>query len=340
MAKSIDWKLLAIAVVAVVAGGGFWLLNKNGADDNLVFANGRIEAEEVQVAAKYPGRVKEIFVDEGDMVAAGQLLAVMDSEELEAQIAQAEAEVHRLHQVAEQARAATSQAEAELKLADRELQREQKLFRDGYTTEEVLDLRRTKKETLMAAVSQAHANVRSAEAAIQSASAAVTRLQTQLKETELKATVQGRVLYRLAEPGEILGGGGRVLTLLDVTKVYMTIFLPAEQAGRLSLGSEARLVLDPLPDRSVPAKVVFVSPQAQFTPKQVETEDERQKLMFRVKLEIPRALLQQNVERVKTGVRGVAYLRLDETVDWPEHLQLRPIERQSAPDEATVTASE
>src|SRR5262249_20588271 len=149
--------------------------------------------------------------------------------------------------------------------------------------------------------------------------AEVVRLESLIADTVLKAPVSGRVQYRLAEPGEVLAAGSPVLTLLDLTDVYMTVFLPASAARPLALRGEARLTLDPAPQSVVPATVSFVAGEAQFTPKSVETAEERDKLMFRVKLSIAPALLKQYVKQVKTGVRGVAYVRVRQDAAWPDN---------------------
>ena len=109
----------------------------------------------------------------------------------------------------------------------------------------------------------------------------------------LKSPIAGRVLYRLAEPGEVLAAGGKVLTVLELTDVYMTIFLPTALAGRIAVGSEARIVLDAVPQYVIPATISFVAARAQFTPKDVETRTEREKLMFRIKVRIDPELLGQ-----------------------------------------------
>jgi HlyD family secretion protein len=133
--------------------------------------------------------------------------------------------------------------------------------------------------------------------------------------------VVGRVLYRLAEPGEVLGAGGKALTLVNLQDVYMEIFLPSAEVGTLKLGAEARLTVDFIPNRSAAAYVSFVSPEAQFTPKQVETKSEREKLMFRVKIQVPPEFVSSNIERVKTGIRGVGYVKVDPSATWPDWLQ-------------------
>ena len=121
----------------------------------------------------------------------------------------------------------------------------------------------------------------------------------------------------------MLAAGGRVLNMVDLSDVYMTFFLPTEQAGTLKLGGEARLILDAAPDLRIPATISFVASVAQFTPKTVETSDERLKLMFRVKARIPPELLQLHLEYVKTGLPGVAWVRVNEELPWPEDLAVR-----------------
>jgi HlyD family secretion protein len=150
------------------------------------------------------------------------------------------------------------------------------------------------------------------------------------------------VQYQLARAGEVVAAGAPIVTILDLTDVYMTIFLPAADAGRLAVGDEARIILDPVPDYVIPAKVSFVAADAQFTPKTVETTDERAKLMFRVKLKIDADVLQQFYTRVKTGVRGLGFVRTKADVEWPADLQVKlpkpPVDKASAAPAADSAA--
>lgn len=138
-----------------------------------------------------------------------------------------------------------------------------------------LDRDQAAEETAKAAVAAAKAQATSADASIESATAKIESIKANLDDTILKSPTDGRVQYRLAEPGEVLPAGGKVVTLIDITDVYMTFFLPTKEAGKLVMGGDARIVLDVLPDRPIPATVSFVSPTAQFTPKEVETRAER-----------------------------------------------------------------
>ncbi|MBO6635020.1 HlyD family efflux transporter periplasmic adaptor subunit [Parvibaculum sp.] len=314
--------LTVFAIIGIFAAGlySWFAILSPGSPEGIAMSNGRIEAEQVHVATKYAGRVDEIRVDEGDFVTAGQVLAWMDDAQVKAEVAAATADIRRAEQKLAQARALIVQRDAELELARNEFSRAERLSKQGHIPAELLDQRRAQLRTAQAAVTTAEASKAEAEAAIESAKANLARLQDMLDDTVLKAPRSGRVQYRLAEPGEVLAAGGRVLTLLDLSDVYMTIFLPAAEAGRLALGDEARLVLDPIPDYVIPARVSFVAADAQFTPKAVETREERENLMFRIKLSVDPDLLARVEARVKTGVRGVGYVRTLAGTEWPETL--------------------
>lgn len=286
-------------------------------------ANGRLESEQVEIATKYAGRVATVLAREGDTVSAGQVLARMDTAELEAQIGAAEAQVRKAEHERTQAQALIVQRDSERTFAKQELHRTSTLVEKGWATGEKLDQRRNEIRTAEAAYDTAVATLDAAKAQIVAGQAEVARLRSQLKDSVLVAPTSGRIQYKLAQAGEVLPAGGRVLTLLDLTDVYMTIFLPARDAGALSIGDEARLVLDFIPQYVFPAKVTFVATEAQFTPKTVETAEEREKLMFRVKLSAPPELVKQYEAGVKTGVRGVAYVRVARDARWPENLAVK-----------------
>lgn len=313
-------------IAALAAGGGYALWQQRQAGEmpeGFVSTNGRIEADQVNISTKYAGRIASIAADEGDMVEAGQVLARMDDAELAAQVRAAEAQVRRAQTAKREAEASVARVMSDQRLARSELDRIERLRKLGHATAEQLDTRRAAVSSASAGIEAARAGVQAAEASIDAAQEELVRLRATLDNAVLVAPISGRVQYRLAEPGEILPAGGAVLTLLNTTNVYMNVFLPAAEAGRLALGDDARLRLDPIPQWVIPSRITFVSPQAQFTPKAVETAEERAKLMFRVKLRIDRALLERFEDRVKTGVRGTAYLRLPNAPEWPENLQVK-----------------
>jgi HlyD family secretion protein len=318
--------VIAVLVVALAAGaaGYYWYeINRNRLPDGIVSTNGRLEAEQIEVATKLAGRIAEVLANEGDLVDAGAVVARMDTTELQAQLAQAKAEVRRAAQAEVQASALITQRESELKFAQVEYRRGVQLHDKGYFPTEKLDQRRSLLATAQAGQNSAIADLDAAKAAKDAAQSAVDRIQSFIDDSVLKAPRRGRVQYKLAQDGEVLPSGGRVLTLVDIADVYMTVFVPAGDAALLSVGGEARLILDPIPQYVIPGAVTFVAAEAQFTPKSVETADEREKLMFRVKVAIDHALLKKFEEKVKTGVRGVAYLRTRRATEWPEELALK-----------------
>jgi HlyD family secretion protein len=319
------WLLLGVLFLAALgaAAYGFYWLRQPRLPPGFASGNGRVEATEYDIAAKYAGRVVEVRVKEGDLVEKGQVLAQIDIEVLEAQRREAIAQLEGARMNEQGARAVLAQRDSERKLAGADLARTQALVQKEVASVQQLDHDRTRSETAEAAFRAALEQVHTAESAIAAAAATLERIDAQIGESTLVSPIRGRVIYRLAEPGEVIAAGGKVVTILDLADVYMTIFLPTEQAGRVAYGAEARMVLDAYPELVLPARVEFASPEAQFTPKEVETRTEREKLMFRYKVKIDPALLEQHFEQVKTGIPGVSYVRLAGAGDWPEHLAVK-----------------
>jgi HlyD family secretion protein len=289
----------------------------------IVKTNGRIEATQVDVAAKYPGRLVGITVEEGSEVAAGQVVGRVSSPEYEAQLRAAESNVDRATQALAEAESLIDQRKAVLATAKTDFERGQELIKTQTITQQTFDQRQRNYDSAQAGVVGAKAQREQAEAAIKSAQAEVDRIESILRDLVLLSPRTGRVQYLLARNGEVISAGGKVMTVLDLQDVYMTIFLPAAAAGRLEIGSEARIILDPVPQYVIPAKVTFVAADAQFTPKTVETNEEREKLMFRAKLQLDAEILKQYSRRVKTGVRGIGVVRTNPATPWPEDLQVK-----------------
>lgn len=352
MPKLTKGPLLAITIGVVGIGAALFAwqsLQKKDLPDGFASGNGRIEAVEIDIAAKTAGRIKEILVDEGDFVTAGQVLAKMDTAVLEAQQKEALARLRQAQNAIETARSQVAQRQseraaaqavvvqrkAEIDVARKRLERSESLAVDRAIPLQQLDDDRAGFLSAQAVLRAADADVTAADAAIvtarsqvigaesdvEAALATLERIRADLDDSVLKAPRDGRVQYRVAQPGEVLGAGGKVLNLLDLADVYMTFFLPTAAAGRVAIGSEVRLVLDAAPQYVVPAQVSFVADVAQFTPKTVETTSEREKLMFRVKAQISPDLLRKHITYVKTGLPGVAYVRLDPQAAWPGELE-------------------
>lgn len=316
--------LAVVLAAAAVPAWRWWQGRQAGPPAGLVSANGRIESDQVDVAAKTAGRLTQVLVQEGDLVEADQVVAQISVAELNAQRAKYTADLAMEQATMLQAKATVSQRRAELKLKEANLKSATPLARRGAISGQSLDEAQSERDASRAVLSAAETYLTARERSIEAAKALVDQTDTQIADATLKSPVRGRVLYRLANPGEVLSAGGKVLTIVDLSRVYMEIFVPAQQANRIPLGSQARIQFDAGVDFAIPAKVSFVSPDAQFTPKSVETRSERDKLVFRVRLRVPQSLIDRHVDQVKTGVRGTGWVRLDpDPPAWPQSLQKR-----------------
>ena len=311
---------LGVAIVAFI-GVRYLIKRHNALPEGIASGNGRIEGKLVDVSAKEPLRVKEILVDEGALVKPGQVLARLDTVTLESQLAEANAAIQAAEEKLAGARAGIVKSKSEIDLAGVEATRSKRLVEQGAGSQRELDVRTTKLETTRAGLSEAQATLETATQNVEVARKNAATIQTRIDDATLRSPVTGRVLYRLAEPGEVLAPGGKALTLVNLDDIYMEIFLPSEQAAAVKVGAEGRVTVDYLPKRAVAGQVSFVSPEAQFTPKQVETKSEREKLMFRVKIQLPKEVIGQYIERIKTGVRGVGYVKVKDSAVWPARLQ-------------------
>lgn len=324
MSRSILRLLAVLALLAAAAAAVMWVRTRPPElPPGFVAGNGRLEATEVDVASKVAGRLLSLGPHEGDKVMAGAEVARLDAEDLAAQVRAAEAQVVQARKSAEEARAAARKSRTDVDLAGKTLKRSEELVGRGFITRDKLDRDQSGMAGAQAGLAQAQSKVAEAEAAVVAAQARVESLKATLKDSSLRAPIEGRVLYRLMEPGEVVAAGGRVLTLVDLDDMFVSIYLPAEQAGKVALGGEARILLDALPDLPIPATVSFVAPKAQFTPREVETKTERAKLMFRVKVRADPAWLAAHADVAKGGMPGMAYARLDAAPPWPAALQVR-----------------
>lgn len=340
--------LLIVAAIVVIVLLARQFIFSDTLSDDIATGNGRVEATEIAIAAKAAGRVREILVNEGDFVEAGQIVAYIDSESLVAQLRQTEAQTRQAQNSVSTAysvlaqrqsekaalEATLAQREAELLAAQRRAKRTSTLADTGAASRQTADDDQTSVksaeaavvaakaqiEAAVAGIASANAQILAAESAVEASVATENRIKVELADNELKAPRAGRIQYRVAQPGEIVGSGGRVLSMVDLTDVYMTFFLPARQAGRTALNTEVLIVLDAIPHVSIPAQISYVADVAQFTPKTVETASEREKLMFRVKAKISPELLQKHIAQVKTGLPGVAWVKLDAQTEWPSSL--------------------
>ena len=323
MLKKLIIILLLLVVLAAIYFYSF--MNKqSNLPEGFATGNGRIETTQVDISSKLSGRLINIDSQEGDLVEKNQVLARLDIKELNTKLQEAIAYKQQAIENKNYALAIVEEKQSELSLAKKNYDRANSLYKTKSIPLAEFQKNETLLQTAQAVLSASKSQVISAQSTINATIAQIETIKVNIEDSKLYSPVKGRVLYKIAENGEIVANGGKVLVVLDLMNTYMTIFLPTSQAGLVDIGSEARIVLDAIPNIAIPAHVTFVSPLAQFTPKEIETQAEREKLMFRIKVKIDSNVLEKYFDRIKTGLPGVAYIKLDKNVSWPDYLNNLP----------------
>lgn len=306
-------KVLVIVAVAV------WMnyKSKNQLPEGFATSNGRLELQRLDVATLYAGRVQQLLVNEGDSVKENAVLAELSSEQSNSQVMAAEAGKDRAKETVVRAAAEVSARQQQQKVAKLDLENTRQLYQQALVSKAELDRRQAAYDAEVAAVHAAQAAQAEATAAVGQAQAQIHSADSTHQDMLIRAPKAGRVEYRIAEVGNVLAAGSKVVTLLDPSDVTMTVFLPTNTVGKLKVGDDARIVLDGL-NAVFPAKIKFIADQAQFTPKYVETADEREKLMYKVKLAIPSEIALRYNQLLKGGMTGNGYVRLNSRVNWPK----------------------
>ena len=316
--------MLAFAAVAAGVGTYWWMHRPLPLPPGIGFGNGRIEADPIDIATKFGGRIFELRADEGDMVEANQVVAVMDTRDLAQSLQKAQAQVEQAKKAIGQAEANDAQIRTQVVFAEQEMERAKTLLKSGYITKELFDQRQQQLNAARAAQLSSATRILELGHVLEAATHDVELYNVNIADNTLVAPRAGRIEYRIANVGEVLPAGGKVFTMLDVSYVYMDVYFPTLVAGRIKVGDDARIVLDAYPGLPIPAQVKYVAAQAQFTPKTVETQVERDTLMFRVRVRIDPALLKAHAAEVRSGLPGLAYVRFESSATWPERLQGKP----------------
>jgi HlyD family secretion protein len=317
---------VALAIILAGAGGAYywWQRLHPPFPLGIAFGNGRLEADEINIDTKYAARIAEMLADQGDLVKAGQVVARMDTRDLQASLKRSQSQAEQAQRAIDEANANVAQYQSQVLLARQEYDRAAYLVQKGFQTKEILDQRQQQLNGATALLTAGKARVTQLEHALDAAKHDVELYTVQIEDNTLTAPRDGRIQYRIANIGEVLPAGGHVFAMLDTSDVYMDIYLPTQQAGRVRFGADARIVLDAYPNIAIPAKVTYIATQAQFTPKTVETQSERDKLMFRIRVQIDPQLLRTRADRVRSGLPGVGYVKTDPAVEWPAALQRLP----------------
>jgi HlyD family secretion protein len=274
-------------------------------------ASGHIEAVDVRILTKVRGRILRRPVDEGDPVKTGQVLAVIDTIDSELQLRQAQADRDQADanlrlkvagsrkEDVDQLAALVAATQADLDGAEKELARQERLVAEGITTVQTRDDALARRDALKGqlesarqALYRAKAGSRSQEiegarASLASMDARISQLNQQIADATIVSPVDGVVTEKIAEPGELLAAGSAVLVVTDLAKPWLTVYVPEPDLGKIKLGAPAEVVTDGREHRT--GKVTFIASKAEFTPKNVQTRDERVKLVYRVKIGLDNA---------------------------------------------------
>jgi HlyD family secretion protein len=289
------------------AGAGigwlWWHQHQSRLPPGIASGNGRLESDEIDIDTKFAGRIAKLFVDEGDMVAAGQVVAMMDTRDLQASLKKSQALVSQAQRSLDEAKANLAQQQTQVTLAQQQLDRTSALVPKGFATVELLDQRRQQMNA--AAAAQNAVTHKSPRRSTRSTQPHDVRTLSGSTSSTIHSSRRARGAISTVSPiwARSLPAGGKVLRCGYFVRLHGR--LPADRCRpRSGLGSEARIVLDAYPAHVIPAKVVFIASQAQFTPKTVETKDERDKLMFRIRVQIDPGRAAGRAELVEAGCRG------------------------------------
>lgn len=316
------WIVLAIAIIGV-AGFALWKNQQasSSALDGIVGVNGRLELKRLDIATLYPGKVEAVLVNEGDNVNVDQVLALLSSTQSKAQLDAAQAQTKRAQETVSRATAEIEAREQQTKVAKLELDNAVKLHKEKLISVSELERRQAAYRAAQATLNTARAAQAEAQAAVAQAQAQWEQAYSYNDDMQIKAPKAGRVEYQIADVGDVVGAGSKIVSILDPTDTYINVFLTSPQINQIKIGDDARIVIDGI-QAVFPAQITFVSAHAQFTPKSVETSEERAKLMFKVKLQLPQSIALQYSKQLKGGMTALGYVKYNQQVQWPPHLEV------------------
>jgi len=313
---------------AFVVSGSAFIAGCGNGHKGIIEASGTLEAVEVNVSAKVPGQIQSIFVDEGSNVKTGDTLAILDHSSVDIQLNQARAGVDLADaqyqllingarredlQLAEES---LRQTESSYKSAKDDYERTKALYATKSVTKKQLDDAESRYTIAKAANGSAQQNLQkqksfarpedlaAAKARLDQAKASADLLRKQISDAYIVAPVSGTVTHRPVEAGELVGVGTIIATVSQLESLNLMIYVGDTDLGKVKLGGAADLVIDTYPDKTFPAKVIYISPIAEFTPKNVQTKEDRTKLVFGVKLEVG-----NKAGILKGGMPADAYLK-------------------------------
>lgn len=302
--------LVVIFLLIVIALAAGYIRNRPTIDPTRIHVSGNIEITDAEVSFKIAGRVEERLVTEGDMVEMGQVVARLDSEDLQQEVLLRKAEASASQAILaellagsrseeiEQARAAVRRNEAELERARLEYERVHQLYEEEVLPVHDLDTARAARDTAAARLKEATESLRLAEkgprterieqarANLQAAQEALRLAETRVGYAEIRSPLKGLVLSKNVEPGEYVSPGTPIVTVGDLVNVWMRAFISEGDLGKVKVGQQVDITVDSYPDKVFKGRVSFIASEAEFTPRNVQTQKERVKLVYRIKVDI------------------------------------------------------
>lgn len=309
--------IIMIVVAIIVAIGFIYKNSLKNKNEYIIKGNGRIEGREISISTKFSGRILELKVDEGDVVQKGDLLAVLDSRSLSANLDAEKAKAEEIEKQIISTSADIQATESDVKFYQKEVSRSKTLIRQNFSSQLELDKNINYLEKAEAKLAGLQADKKALQASHDSLLASIKAKEIDLGDMEIYAPADGVILYKLVENGEMLANNGKLFVMYNPDDLYMTIYMSSNQAGQVKIGEEAMIKLDAYKNKVFPATVTFVAENAEFTPKEVETQQEREKLVFRIKV-----TLDDNSKReAKPGMPGEGFIKIDDSKEWPTDLQ-------------------
>lgn len=305
-------KVFIIFIVLVfMITGYFYFIKFKKVPQGVLILHGRIEGREISLASKIQGRIIKLYKRESDKVKAGEILAELRPDEFLAQFKSAKEEVEAAYQNKMLAESYLLKSKVKLEQAQRDLERYEKLYKEGVISKREWELAELNYKSALAEFKVNERFISQAEAKYLSALQKLKEVEVIYKETKIYAPSDGVILSRPAEEGEVVNPGQPIYVMVDLQKLYVKVYIPEPELGKVKLGIPARVYVDAYKDRYFNGTLTRVYEQAEFTPKNVETKEERVKLVFGAEISVD-----NREELLKPGMPADVVIKIDPKAEW------------------------
>ena len=309
-------------IVPLIAFTLFWWMEASSSLPSHIYkSNGRLSMTRLDIATMYSGKLKELLVHDGSSVKSNDVLAIMDSDDIKAQLDNAISQKLNATSLVERAKAEVELRQSSKGIAELEFNGTVSMRGKSMVSQTELDKRQFVLDGERAGEAAALATLKGAESSVMAAKAQISRLQIALNNSIIRSPIDSRIEFIISEKGSVLPAGGRILSMIDPDNAFLTLFLPSNVAGKVKIGDEAKILLDALGKISINANIDFIASEAQFTPKYVETLNQREKLVYKAKLKISREETKKYKDILKAGMTGDGYVRTNIELEWPKFLK-------------------